>query len=223
MLDQAFLRLRRVVAGADEADDLVDVQEGDEEALDQVVGAVALLAAAELTAAAHDVEAVVEIDLEEFLEAQGERLTVHQRHVVDAEGLLHRRQLVELLRTASGTKPFLISMTRRSPCERSVRSLTSAMPWSFLALTRSLILLITFSGPTVKGSSVTTRPLRRAVTSSTDTVARILKVPRPDAGVPDPGQADHLAARGQVWARHVLHQRVQVGARIADQVAGRPR
>ena len=40
---------------------------------------------------------------------------------------------------------------------------------------------ITFSGPTVKGSSVTTRPLRRAVTSSTDAVARILKVPRPDS------------------------------------------
>lgn len=53
------------------------------------------------------------------------------------------------------------------------------MPWSFFAETRSLILAITFSGPTVKGSSVTTRPLRRAVTSSTATVARILNVPRP--------------------------------------------
>ncbi len=51
--------------------------------------------------------------------------------------------------------------------------------WIFLEPTRSLILAITFSGPTVKGSSVTTRPLRRAVTVSTDTVARILNVPRP--------------------------------------------
>ncbi len=84
-------------------------------------------------------------------------------------------------RMASGTKPFLISMTRRRPCSRSVRSLTSAMPWTFFALTRSLILAITFSGPTVKGSSVTTRPLRRAVTVSIETVARILKVPRPVA------------------------------------------
>ncbi len=82
-------------------------------------------------------------------------------------------------RTASGTKPFLISMTRRRPCSRSVRSLTSAMPWSFFEPTRSLILAITFSGPTVKGSWVTTRPLRRAVTVSTATVARILNVPRP--------------------------------------------
>ncbi len=53
------------------------------------------------------------------------------------------------------------------------------MPCSFFEPTRSLILLTTFSGPTAKGSSVTTRPLRRAVTFSTDTVARILKVPRP--------------------------------------------
>ncbi|CAM5468206.1 hypothetical protein STENM327S_00640 [Streptomyces tendae] len=53
------------------------------------------------------------------------------------------------------------------------------MPWSFFEPTRSLIFEMTFSGPTAKGSSVTTRPLRRAVTVSTDTVARILNVPRP--------------------------------------------
>jgi hypothetical protein len=44
-----------------------------------------------------DLEAVVEEDLEQFLEAQRARLAVDQRHVVDAEGLLHRRQPVELL------------------------------------------------------------------------------------------------------------------------------
>ncbi len=80
---------------------------------------------------------------------------------------------------ASGTKPFFTSITSRSPCSRSVRSLTSAMPCSFFALTRSLILPITFSGPTVYGSSVTTMPLRRGVTFSTETVARIRNVPRP--------------------------------------------
>ena len=81
---------------ADEADDLVDVEQRDQQALDQVQP-VAPLGAAELAAPAHHLEAVVEVDLQQLLEAQRERLAVHQRHVVDAEGLLHRRQLVELL------------------------------------------------------------------------------------------------------------------------------
>ena len=51
--------------------------------------------------------------------------------------------------TALGLKPFFSSMTRRSPWFLSVRSTTSAMPVSFLALTASLIFSMTFSGPTM--------------------------------------------------------------------------
>ena len=36
-----------------------------------------------------------------------QRLAVHQRHVVDAEGLLHRRQLVELLQHGLGDEAVL--------------------------------------------------------------------------------------------------------------------
>ncbi len=53
------------------------------------------------------------------------------------------------------------------------------MPCSFFAWTRVLIFSITFSGPTVYGSSVTTMPLRRGVMFSIRAVARILKLPRP--------------------------------------------
>ena len=51
--------------------------------------------------------------------------------------------------TASGSKPDFSSITRRSPRVRSVRSVTSAMPVSFLAWTASLIFSITRSGPTL--------------------------------------------------------------------------
>ena len=51
--------------------------------------------------------------------------------------------------TASGLNPLRISITRCRPRFRSVRSFRSAMPFSFLAWTRSLILVMTFSGPTL--------------------------------------------------------------------------
>ena len=71
------------------------------------------------------------------------------------------------------------SITSRKPFVRSVRSVTSAIPCSFLLLTPSLIFSITFSGPTRYGSSVTTIPSFLGETLSTETLARVLKVPRP--------------------------------------------
>ena len=65
------------------------------------------LAAAERRAAPYDVEAVVEEDLEQLLEAERARLAVDQRDGVDAEGVLHRRQLVELLEQRLGVEAVL--------------------------------------------------------------------------------------------------------------------
>ena len=81
--------------------------------------------------------------------------------------------------TASGLKPVLIPTTRRRPCLRSVRSVTSEMPLSFFELTPSLIFSITFSAPTMYGSSVMMSPALRAVMFSTDTRALVRKLPRP--------------------------------------------
>ena len=60
-----------------------------------------------LGAAAHDVGAEVDVDLEQVLEAHGARLALDERHVVDAEVLLHRRQLVELLEDGLGVEAVL--------------------------------------------------------------------------------------------------------------------
>ena len=64
------LRLRGVVAGADQLDDLVDVEERDQQALDEVQPVRAPCARRYGDAAAYDVEAVVEVDLEQLLEAR---------------------------------------------------------------------------------------------------------------------------------------------------------
>src|SRR5262249_57172798 len=80
-----------VVAGPDDLDDLVDVEQRDHQAVDQVqpVGA---LAAAVLAAPAHDLDPVVDVDLQQVTQAAHLRLPVYPRDVVHAERLLPPRQ-----------------------------------------------------------------------------------------------------------------------------------
>ena len=105
-VDQPLLGRRGVVGGPDHLDDLVDVEDRDQQAVDEVqpVGG---LAAAEHRAAAYDVEAVAEEDLEQLLEAERARLAVDEGHGVDAEGVLHRGELVELLEQRLGDEAVL--------------------------------------------------------------------------------------------------------------------
>ena len=105
-VDQPLARLGGVVARPDELDDLVDVEDRDEQALDEVQPLLRL-APAELAAPAHDVEAVVDVDLEQLAQPEGARLAVDERDVVDAERVLHRRQPVELLEHRLGVEAVL--------------------------------------------------------------------------------------------------------------------
>ena len=100
------LALGGVVGRADQLDDLVDVEDRDQQALDQVepVGG---LGTAVGRAPAYDVEAVVEEHLEHVLEPERPRLAVDQRDGVDAEGVLHRGQPVELLEQRLGDEAVL--------------------------------------------------------------------------------------------------------------------
>ena len=88
-LAQARARLLAVVRGADDLDDLVDVEDRDEQTLDEVQ---ALLAPREAVAAApgHDLDAVVEVDPQQLLEPERLRLPLDEGDVVDAERVLER-------------------------------------------------------------------------------------------------------------------------------------
>ncbi len=89
-------RLLAVVGRADDLDDLVDVEDRDEQALDEVQAVAAALQA--VAAAARDhADAVIEVDPQELAQAERLRLSADQGDVVDAEGVLERRQSVELL------------------------------------------------------------------------------------------------------------------------------
>ena len=104
--DQALLGGCGVVGAADHLDDLVDVEDRDQQAVDEVQP-VRRLGAAERRATAYDVEAVAEEDLEHLLEAQRARLAVDEGDGVDAEGVLERGLAVELLEDRLGDEAVL--------------------------------------------------------------------------------------------------------------------
>jgi hypothetical protein len=89
-------RLRRRRRGLDQRDDLVDVGERDCKALEQV-RALARLAQVMDRPAGHDLAAVTQECVQDFLERQQLRLAVEQGDHVDAEHRFHRRQLEELV------------------------------------------------------------------------------------------------------------------------------
>ena len=61
-------------------------------------------AAPVLAAPAHDLDAVVDVDLQQIAQAEHLRLAVHERDVVDAERLFHRRQPVQLFQHRIGVE-----------------------------------------------------------------------------------------------------------------------
>ena len=107
--------VRAVAASSEErmtAMDLVDVEDGDEQAVHQV-GALATLAQAEPSAPGDHREAVTHEYIQKLPQPQGVGLVVHEGDVVDAEGVLQRCVLVELGQDRLGVVAVLTLMTRR--------------------------------------------------------------------------------------------------------------
>ena len=125
-------------------------------------------------------------------------------------------------RIASGWKPFLTSITSRRPFSRSVRSLTSAMPCSFLVWTSFLIAAMTRSVPTPYGQlgdhdALAPRGHRLDPGGGAHPEAAAAGL----VGVADAVEPDDLAAGRQVGAGDEAHQRVEVGLGVLDQVPQR--
>ncbi|GDY77664.1 hypothetical protein SAV31267_071490 [Streptomyces avermitilis] len=182
---------------------------------------VALLAATELRPTPYDLEAVVEVDLKEFLEAERERLAVHQGDVVDAEGLLHRRQLVELLQDRLRHEAVL-DLDDQAQAVRAVREVLHVGDALELLRTDQVLdlgdHLLRADGEGQFGDDQALAARRHVLHRhrGADLEGAATRL----VGVADAGETDDPASGGQVRARDVLHQRLEVGARVADEVAG---
>ena len=108
---QPLLGRSGVVARPDDLDDLVDVEQRDDQAVDQVQP-VGPLGPAELGAAPDHLEPVVNVNLQQLAQPEHSWLAVHERHVVDAERVFHRGEPVKLLEHGLGVEAVAES---RSP------------------------------------------------------------------------------------------------------------
>ena len=110
-----------------------------------------------------DVEAVLDVVLAEVVETERGGHAVDEHDVVDAERLFERRLPVELGEHRVRRCRRLCSVDLDAqPVRRSDRFLTSSMSLILPSITSSLMRPMTRSGPTRKGSSVTTMRLAPA-------------------------------------------------------------
>src|SRR6185437_5508495 len=219
-LAQALLGGGGVVAGADDLDDLVDVEQRDEDAVDQVQP-VLPLAAAELAAAPDDVDAVLDVDAEQVLEAEGARLAVDEGDVVDAERLLHRRQPVQLgedgLRVEAG--PDLDDQVQAAVAVGEVLEVGDA--GDLLRLDEVLDPGDDlFRADAVGQLGDDDAGLARVQLLDLGGGAGLEYAPAGLVGLPDAVEAGDVAAGRQVRARDVLHQLRERRVRVLQQVAG---
>ncbi len=210
-----------VLARADQLDDLVDVDQGQHQAVQQVQP-VRSLAAAELRTAPDDIDAVLEVDLEHLLESQGAGLAVDQRHGIDAERALHRRALVELLEDRLGDEPVLDLDDEVEPLVAVAEVLDVGDALELLGLDELLDRLDDLLGADVVGQLGDDD----ALASRRDALdaCRGPHAERAVAGgvrVADALEPDDLATGGQVGAGDEPHEVVEVGRRMADEVAQR--
>ena len=173
-------------------------------------------------AAAYDVEAVAEVDLEHLLEPERARLAVDERDGVDAERVLHRGLLVELLEQGLGVEAVLDLDDEPQALLAVGEVLDVGDALQLLGLHERLDPLDDLLRPDAVGQL----GHHDALAARGDVLD---PGGRPHAeraaaglvGVADAVEADDLAAGGQVGAGDEPHQVVEVGARVVDQVPQR--
>ena len=217
-LDEPLLGRGRVVRAADDLDDLVDVEDRDEQAVDEVE-AVGGLLAAERRAAAYDLEAVAEEDLEHLLQAERARLAVDEGDGVDAEGVLERGLAVELLEDRLGDEAVLDLDDQAQAVLAVAEVLDVGDALQLLGQDELLDLLHHALGADAVGElgdhdALAARGHRLDPGGGAHLEGAAARL----VGVADAVEAHDLAAGGQVGARDEAHQVVELGPGVGDEV-----
>ncbi len=219
--DQSLARLAAVLRCADQLDDLVDVEDRDQQAVDQVQ-AIGRLRAAVGGAAAHDVDAVVEVDLQHLEQAEGAGLAVDERDGVDAERGLEGGLPVQLLEQRLGHDAVL-DLDHEAQAVVAVRQVLQVRDaLDLLGLDELLDRLDDLLGADVVRQLGDDDALlaRRDVLDPRGRT-HLERAVAGGVGVADAVEPDDLAAGGQVRAGDEPHDRVEVGTRVLDQVPQR--
>jgi hypothetical protein len=213
--------IRRVVAGADDRDDVVDVEDRQQQPGDQVqpVGG---LGPAELGAPGGDVVAVLQVDVEHLAQAQGPRLALDEGDGVDAEAVLELGRLVELLEQGVGVEAVLDLDDQPGAVGAVGEVLDVVDALQPPGLDAGLDLLDDALGPDEVGQLGDHDALAAGVDLLDPRGRPDAERPAPGrVRVTDPVEPDDLAAAGQVGTGDEPHQVLEAGLRVADQVPQR--
>ena len=216
---EAGARGRGVVRGTDDLDDLVDVHERQQQALDEVE-AVAVLAEAVPGAAPHHVQTVVHVDPQQGQQAQGLRLAVDERDVVDPERLLERGVPVQGGQHGLGVEPGLELDLQAQPvlAVRQVHDVGDAA--ELLRVDAGLDPLDDLLGAhAVRQLGDDQAGAPRGDLLHGDGGPHAERAAAGRVGVADAVEPHDPAARGEVGAGDVGHDRLEVRLGVREQVA----
>jgi hypothetical protein len=169
--------------------------------------------------AAHDVVAVAQEDLEQLLEAERARLAVDQGDGVDAEGVLHRGQAVELLEQCLGHEAVLHLDHEPQPVLAVGEVLDVGDALQLLGLDQGLDPLGDLLGADAVGQLGHDDALAPADRLDPGRGPHLEGAAAGLVGVAHAVEADDHAAGRQIGAGHEPHQVVEGGLGMSDQVA----
>ena len=219
--DELGPRLGDVLRAADDRDHAVDVEQGDQQALDEV-RALGRLAQPEARAPGDHVDPVRQEHLEQLDQAQRARLTVDQRDVVDPEALLERGQPVELGEHGLAVEPGL-DLEDQVRAELAVGEVLDVGDALQLLAGHQLLHLgdhalrahpVRQLGDRDRALAAGERAHLGGGAHAHDAAPGLVR--RPHLGHPE-----QLAAGRQVRPGDEAHQVVEVGSRVGQQVARR--
>ena len=150
-------------------------------------------------------------------------MSVDQRDVIDAEVVLHRRQLEELLQDRLGVEATLDLDDQLKAVLAVGQILDIADALELLGLDEVLDLLYDL----LRSDEIGQLGDNDALLARRDALdpGRCAGAERPtsgEVGITDPFEANDLAAAGEIGAGHEPHQVVQRALRVGDEVTGSP-
>ena len=113
-LHQALASLCSFIRSANNLNNLVDIDDSHQQAFHQVQ-AIFALAQTVLSTATHYLNAVVRVDAQQIQQAKCLRLTIDQRHIIDAERIFKRSVLIQRSQHRVGIKTVLYLNNKAQP------------------------------------------------------------------------------------------------------------
>ena len=208
----------RVLGGPDDGNDVVDVDDGQQQSLDEVQPVLGLVEL-EVGAPQRDLEAMVEVDLQHLLQTEGSRLSLDQADGVDREGVLELGELVQPLQQGLRVDAVLDLYHQTGAVGQVGEVLDVGDAGDLLGLHQGLDLV----DDALRADHVRQLGDDDAAASRGDLLdagggADLEGALAGSVGASDAVKADDPPAGGQIRSRHEAHDLLEISVRVVEHV-----